>query len=536
MSAREEKRWERASRLWETVEAAAIEVPGIRGVLLLGHRFGWRGLILIVLIVGGPLGNYSLLRWAVYYTVPRLAGDFGMSFEAEDWSFHPLSFKAVARNVQIRPEHDPQATPIFTAGEIVFQGDVGSTARGLLELASLRPFHTFNEITVRHGQINLERSLTGQLNWWEYAEMIPEGKQQELLSGMYRINTLAMQDVSIGYVEHVPGQSGSGIIESVRAELHVDGLTGVVTDVRQVGHVDDMPTLVRASARSADGTIDIEGKVGLTAGGPFSKSTPRAQPNGDVQYVSTSAAPVASGGALAPHDGWYYDLTIALHNIGAAAFTRTVPNARFVAKEGTLNGRLRLVDHRPICDDSQLAMENVKFVPNRAAIWTKSEFDEMQRMLEPRSVTRRYEACKPFNEAPPASQPQAGPDLQPPAGQPQFASSRGIVALAAAFNEQANEDAPPTVRRAVALENRRITGRSLADAAIADTSDRAAQQVGQIFTEKFGPQTGQAVQQMMSGSAKGADGKPDSSPVAKGAGKVGHGIKKFFGGKDTRQK
>ena len=70
-------------------------------ILYLWRKLGFKGMLLVILLVGFPLGQYSLLRSAVYSALPGMVGGFGLEFYAEEWSLAPLSLRATARNVRI---------------------------------------------------------------------------------------------------------------------------------------------------------------------------------------------------------------------------------------------------------------------------------------------------------------------------------------------------------------------------------------------------------------------------------------------------
>jgi hypothetical protein len=282
--------WERAGRFWEVVEAACIEVPGISTVLFLGKRVGWKMLIVIFLVAGTPLGEYSFLSYGVNHVVPRLAGNFGVTFESEEWSFHPFAFKAIVRNVRMRPEHDPAATPVFTAGEIEFKGSPWTVGVGIFELLTFRPFHSFHEIAVRHGELHLERSLTGHLNLTDYIDAVPDVRKREISAGAYQVNAISFTDLAIHYIEHVAGYSGNGVVETTQANIHFDGINGTVSDIRPSNTGNVMPTSVRLTGRSSDGLVEISGKLGLAEAARNGRHKTRRMPRGR----SSSRSPCSS--------------------------------------------------------------------------------------------------------------------------------------------------------------------------------------------------------------------------------------------------
>jgi hypothetical protein len=523
--------WERAGRLWELVEAASIHVPGVSTMLFLGKRVGWKMVVLTFLVVGTPLGEYSFLSYGVNYVIPKLAGNLGVTFESEEWSFHPFAFKAVVRNVRMRPEHDPTATPVFTAGEIEFQGSPQTVGHGIVELLTFRPFHSFHAIAVLHGELHLERSLTGHLNLTDYYDAVPEVRKREISAGAYQVNVISFTDLAIHYVEHVAGYSGNGIVETTQANIHFDGISGAVSDIRPSDAGNVMPTNVRLTGRSSDGLIDITGKLGLAEGGP---QWPAQEPSNAPrpQLVSVSLQQPATTRAAGEHAGWYYDVTIAMHNIGAAAFARVVPT-HIMATAGTINGGVRVRDHVPVCEDVEMTMQNVRFAPNPALVPAK-DFEQYRIVLEHQIVNKVFNICSVI----------ARQDGNPaPAGDPSAPrETRGAATLLTiALNEQGTAESAPIVRQAVALDSERLTGNRMANAAISDVVNRLAQQVGQSVARGLGPESGQLAQQAINGAATptrssaSARGGSSDNPLTKGVKGIGSGFKKLFGGGKDRK-
>jgi hypothetical protein len=236
--------------------------------------------------------------------------------------------------------------------------------------------------------------------------------------------------------------------------------------------------------------------------------------------------------ATGRHAGWYYDVTVAMHNVGAAAFARVVPT-RIMATSGTINGGVRFRDVHPPCQDIDIAMQNVRFAPNPALL-PKSDVEQYQRALEHQIVNKRFEICS-------AIGPRPRPAFPADPSAPQDARG-GAAVLAASFNEQGTAESSPAVRQAVALDSQRLTGNRVANAAISDVTNRVAQQVGQSVAQRLGAQSGQLVQQSINGataptqSSSSGRGGADNS-LTKGVKSVGSGFKRLFGGgKDKKPK
>jgi hypothetical protein len=519
---------ERFDHFFEWLEAASVEIPGVRPFLFLWHKLGLAGTVLVLALVGAPLGEYSLISLAVNRTVPKLAGDFGMDFDAE-WSYHPFSLKAVARHVKIKPEHPASAAPIFTAAEIEFQGSLASTVSTLWDAVRLRPLHTFNEITIRKGELHLERSLSGTMNVAEHWERMDERRREELKSGLYHINAISLDDVKVEYVERVPGRSGGGVIETAQVNIHIDAISGSITDIGRVdlsevqpNRPPRMPTRVSLTARSSDGTLDLQGTVALIEAGGEHRA-----PDARIQRVALGGHDQIAASPDAP----LYELYVQLNNIGAAAFTRTVPGLELVATRGVVHGKIVFRDHAPSCE-SQAAMVDVEFGPNPNVVLVPARYSEIQQQRQNWSYTGKYDPCEGLNSPDEPAPADANPARN--------AARTGATAAVLAFNRQATTTAPPALRSAILRDERKYVGESAANAALGDVSGQVTQRLGQAASKLVGPRTGAALQRSLAGeptaSSAGTDQHPTTNPVAKGAKSVGNGIKKLFGGGDRKDK
>jgi hypothetical protein len=508
---------ERAEKGASWISAAGFEIVGLHRFLLLWRHLGIVGTLLAFVVIGVPVTDYSLLSLAVNRTLPRLAGDFGVDFEAE-WSYRPLSLSAVARNVSIRPEHPANAPVFFTASEIEFRGSLSST---IWDLVRLHPLQTFNDIAVRHGVLRLDRSIQGDLNVSDIWSSVDPRSREDIVSGAFHVKAISFEDSRIEYVEHLAGDSGGGVIQTTEAKLFVDDITGSLTDVRQVEPRDveqdriTLPTRLALAGRLADGTIDARGDLGLVA---VSRSPVRPA---DPQFraVATTARP----GTLENRPGPYFAMRIRVDNIGAAAFTRAVPNLEVVATHGTIQGTVEVFDNAP-CRGDAMAIE-VKFGPNPALKGAPSRLERLQRVSDTWSYTGAYSPCSPL--APAADKPSDTDSAGPPTMR---AATTGATGMVLAFNRQATATAPPAIRAAVADDTQRVTGLKLADAALGSTTDALANQLGDAATKVAGAKTGAIVKQSLHSSAPAGATQPEN-PLAKGAKGIGHGIKVLFGGK-----
>src|SRR5262249_19832523 len=146
---------------------------------------------------------------------------------------------------------------------------------------------------------------------------------------------------------------------------------------------------------------------------------------------------------------------------------KVIPDSTgIVATTGTLRGTINVTADRDRYDCvSNVEMNDVKLAPNPRVVVVKAEFDRALRDLANWQTSGRFDACKPFEQAP-ADRPT---------------SSRASL-LVAAFNAQAATNAPPSVRAIVVRDQRSLTGEVVADAVTHDVLDRLGQEAGQRVT------------------------------------------------------
>ena len=515
----ENKPLERAETAASWISGSGIEIIGLHRFLLLWRRLGLVGTLIAFVVIGIPATDYSLLSIAANRTIPRLAGDFGVDFQAE-WSYLPLSLSVLARNVSIRPEHPANAPAFFTASEIEFQGSLSTVIHTLWDAVRFHPLQTFNEITVRHGVLRLDRSIQGDLNVSDVWNNVDPDRRADLLSGAFHVKAISFEDGRIEYVEHLAGDSGSGMIQTAEAKVFVDEIAGSLLDVRRLEANDAtsnqirLPTRLTLAGRVADGTIDARGGLGLLA----TTAWP-VRPASDPQYraVATTARP----DDLSDRPGPYYTVRIRVDNIGAAAFTRAVPNLDVVATQGTIQGTLEVSDNAPCRGDAFAT--GVKFGPNPTLKGTPAHLERMRRVSDSWNYTGSYSPCNPLAPARQTDTDSAGRTMR--------AATSGAAGLVLAFNRQATATAPPAIRAAVARDTQRVTGLRVADAALGDTTDALANELGNAATHLVGARTGGVVKQSLQSKPASDGSSSTESPLTKGAKGIGHGLKHLIGKK-----
>lgn len=500
---------QRLNNAKEVAEATGVEFPGLTPFLWVWHRFGLKGLVFIILFVGFPAGEYSALRYAVYSGLPATVGSFGLRFTAEEWALSPFRMKATARHVKVAaPSGD---TPVFTASEVEFQGSAWTLLRGLPDMLTFHVFggtQPFNEIVVRHGELHLERSLTGHLNLADAVEAVPETRIEEALEGVYRVEELALEDFRLSYVEHLPGGSADGIVRTAEAQVTLEQIGGYVRGLEPPEKPGARPTRFKLNGRSAAGVFEVSGSAALFA--PEGGASEMSAAHG--QQVSLEHG---TGGPRNP-----YELSVYLENIAAAAYGQMVPVTTILPVNGIISGKTTVV-HDGLTQKCTggFTMKDVRFAPNPLVVTQAADVEVVRRLVANVVYTGPFEIC--------------GSGLLP--GSAGAGSSGGDhpAALALAnLTQQATATASPSVK-AIVDRDRRIMAGDKQQSALSPFAASLAQQMGYRLGGTLGATAGAAAAE----SLVGADGTPAQpsatprrNPVVGRMSKVGTGIKRFFGG------
>lgn len=492
----------------EFFEAGGVELPGISTLFLAWKKFGIKGLLFIVLFIGIPTGEYSVLRYAVYSGLPRTVGGFGASFSAEEWSISPLRLRAVARNVKVSASG---GQPIFTAGEVEFAGSVWTLLRGLPDMVTFHVFgwrQPFNEIVIRHGNLHLERSLSGRLNWSELVAAVPRARFDEAMSGVYRIHELTIEDSRVRYIEHLPGGTADGIFRSAQAEVTLEQLNGSITDLEPPEEPGSQPTRFVMKGRSASGVFEVSGSGALLVGAP--------------DITSDKGARAVRASNSEPVGGGHYEASIYLENIAAAAYGQMVPITTIVPINGTINGKTTvLVRNGELECRGAFTMKEVRFAPNREIVTDPQNAEVVSRLLVNLVYSGPFELCQ--SEALAGAGSGSGAAAERPAA---YALSR--------LTEQATADASPGVKALVDRDRRIISGETV-ETSLSTLTDNLAREMGIRLATKIAGTSGQAVAQSLSEDGQSSGGRSAGKAVLGGVKSVGSGIKRVFGGGKKRK-
>lgn len=327
-----------------------------------------------------------------------------MDLTVEDWSADVLDLSARAEGFVLVAPGPYSQQEFLTADALEVDLSLWS---GLFKDQWIR------EVRVIDPKLYLERLAAGRWNWADVADFRLEPEVAASLvdpgaygqggasdtmragnppadddsgssEGSFKLPRLVLDGMAVQWVETLPGNSGGGVIQDVKASLYVDDVHLTLTDL--AGLVDPRPEPTRLSfeARTGNGKISFEGR-----GNFFSWSLDPGAPGG----------PGANGMQLAAADfqrpAWAPSLAgkIYLENIEAGAFARLTPNAAIVPERGTLSGTMELASRRGGIECvANVSLRDVTFAVNPSSpLVNNARRESMERDLADYRANGQYQ-------------------------------------------------------------------------------------------------------------------------------------------------
>ncbi len=414
-----EKVRRRLNGIHHWMESTGLGSHALQFILLWWNKLGTAGASAVLLAVILPAGGYATLAHSTSRSIPGWIGDFGVEFEAADWDIHVLSLSATAHEVKIR--RDVRSEPVLQAAEIEFDGSIWTVLSSLFGRGG-----AYNEISIRHAEVLVERELTGDFNWAEFLEAVPIERRRDAADGLYTINAIHIEDLRVIYLEHVPGGSGGGVIKTSQSRVYFEGVTGGIFDIKPPDRTADQPTSFALKARLADGVIEVKGRAGFFPEQLIGPST---------QFVRVKAGPSASDAG--------YQVRLFLDNIGMGAFGQMVATTQIVPTSGSMRGNVEVQQASGgltcRCD---LVMENVAFAPNPHVVLDRARYDDVHRELASYRKSGPFDLCGEGEKS--TRQPKA--------------TDGSMSAMLASFNSQCVDTAPRSIRTLVARDQNALGG------------------------------------------------------------------------------
>ena len=469
-------------------------------------RFGGRPALVLAVAVALPLLRYEYVPWAMSRTVETLAEGYGVDLAVAEWSGSLTDIKLIGHDVTISARGPFRERRLLHADTVEFDW---SLTRGLAngwtrvracwaQAITLRacplPEEVFHHVAIDRATLHLERTMAGAWNTAAAFDVSSVDELTRLVEGV-RIPSIEARELTVTWLEHLPGDSGGGLLEQRTSKLEFAHVAAGIDNLQLPLDARENPSRFTFDGETADGQVSVAGVLNASRWG---------------------------------RDGWApsYDLSFQLANFGAAALARfAAPDATLVPKSGTVHGSLRFAsdgERTTVCR-IDLALRDVSYAPNPRSPYSRTggrALDEQVAPLRVNSVVA--EDCQEPLGTP---QPQVLPPAEPGRPTPPVVPAGGRVAerLQTAVTASALHDAPPLVRGAASFDRATVVeGQVLTPEQI--TADVAAQ-LGQAIGGTRGATVAQAL------TTRDDSGR---NAVTRGVRSMGRGIRRLFGGGDKK--
>ncbi|MGD9903381.1 MAG: hypothetical protein AB7U83_07910 [Vicinamibacterales bacterium] len=494
----------RLERVMVDLQDAGLAPSELERVFSWWKRFGGRRAAVLALAVALPLLRYEYVPYVLSRTVETTAEAYGLDLTVGEWSGSLADIKVVGKDVAITTRGPFQERRLFHADAIEFDWSLArAVANGwdrvkgcwtaiLLQPCTL-PDEAFHRVSIDGATLHLERTLAGAWNTDAAFDVQTVDELARLVHGM-RVPEIDAREVTVAWVEHLPGDSGGGLLERRTSKLEFAHVVVGIENLQLPIDARDNPTRFSFDGETADGQVSVAGVLNV------------ARWNRDAWTPS-------------------YDLTFQLANFGAASMARfAAPDATLVPKTGTVDGTVRLASdgrERTVCR-IDLALRDVTYAPNPRSPYSRTggkAFDEQVAPVRINAVVAE-DCLQPLRPPGPRTLPPG--DVPPPA-RPTPVNGRIAESLQTVVTASALQDAPPLVRGAASFDQATVVeGRTL-------TPDQIAADVATHLGQSLAGDRGAAVAKALT-----ADDGSGGNALTRGARSVGRGLRRLFGGGDSK--
>ncbi len=452
-------------------------------------RFGGRRAVILTLAVTMPLIRYEYVPHALSSAVEALAEAYGMHLTVGEWDTSFSDIKITGKDVEVTTSGPYREKRVFRARSVEFDWSLvraisnGAArvsqcwTRALLRRECPVPEEVFHHITIDGATFHMERSLAGAWNT-EEAVRIESLEQLKRDVRRWRIPTITGDDVSLSWVEHVPGESGGGLVEHRTSSMDFSKVTITVANLQVP--VDERNNAMRFTfdGQTADGQLSVAGAMNVS------------------RWIDDQWAPS-------------YDFTFHLVNVGAATFGRfAAPDATVLPKSGQVDGTIHLARSGEQLESCRIdvRLRDVTYGINPRSPFSRAgglPLEEQLRPLKINDVVNRD--CRVISD-----------DRR---------VARVSQTMQTLVTASALETAPPIVRGAANYDQMTVVeGR-------APTPAEVTAQISEQLGLKIAGEKGAAVARALTAASNDPSG---GNPVARGVRSVGRGIKRLFGGGDKK--
>jgi hypothetical protein len=465
----------RAQAALDWLKHAGVSMDGVERAFDYCRDYGLFRALAIVILVLTPIVKFVWLPWMGSRIVTTIADTYGLDLEVGDWNGSLWDLRATAEDVVLkaRGQH---------AREHLARADAITIDLGFFRWIGGHGW--VKTVVVDEPTVHLERSLSGRWNWQDLADV-------DAGTSSVRISTLRLDRLRIEWIEHVPGNSGGGVVNTSRATLYVDDANVLLQDVVLPADSREKASRFTLNGRTADGVLSVDGAANFF----------RFRDRASAVLIASAVAGAAPGTGWAP----VIEASVYLENIGAAAIGQMLARGPLQAAGGTISGRIALaLDDAALTCTTDLQLKDVAYAPNAGSMLLRGHTDVLRGELQGFRSTRRVQVgCE---------------------GAQEGAGYRPLQALQAAVTRQAVADAAPAVRQAALIDERHATG-EISDADLKVMGDRVARTAGRALADDFGAAAERAIVNRL--TPRGTSGQA-ADPVTRGVRSVGRGLKRLF--------
>jgi hypothetical protein len=457
-------------------------------------RHGLRKAVVLAIAVTLPLWRYVWIPHALSTGLSTLAESYGAELQVEDWTSDWNNIRVIGEDVVLHARGAYTNQQLLEADGVELDwsllrglGNLFERTKALILFRTLPPEEPVHTVTLRRATLHMERLLSGRWNWQDAVEA---DRVDWSATPLFRIPAIDAERLRLVWVEHLPGNSGGGLIEQTTASLYVDDVRLRATDVMLPQDTRPQAATFTIEGRTGDGRFSATGRVN------FARWTPARASSSAGDIVKVSSAAVSWSPTL--------DLSIYLENVGAAALSRLVSDASLLPTAGSMTGRIHLVvntEGKLNCK-IDLQLRNVQYAPNPRSRYVQARRAQVERDLAEYVVNDHIAT-------------ECAADWQEP-------GFRVAKALQAEITGGAVQTASPLVQGAAGYDRLRFVQ---ADPEAVDTftSDMSTK-----IGAAIGGQRGAAVAQALT-APHGQEG----NAVTRGLKSVGRGFKRLFGGRES---
>ncbi|MBP7778810.1 MAG: hypothetical protein KA371_16970 [Acidobacteria bacterium] len=458
---------------------------GVERALSWWTRFGGRRAAILTLAVTMPLIRYEYVPHALSSAVETLAEAYGMHLTVGEWDTSFSDIKITGKDVEITTGGPYRDKRVFRAHSVEFDWSLlrafsnGATrvsqcwTEALLRRECPVPEEVFHHVTIDGATFHMERSLAGA---WNTEEAVQVESLEKLTRDVrrWRIPAIEGNDVSVSWVEHIPGESGGGLVEHRTSSLDFSKVTITLANLQVPVDERENPMRFTFDGQTADGQVSVAGAMNVSRW------------NGDEWAPS-------------------YDLTFRLVNLGAATFGRfAAPDATVIAKSGQVDGTIRLARRGGVLQTCQIdvRLRDVTYGANPRSPFSQAGGAPLEEQLRPLKINDIISRdCRVIGD--------------------EHHVARVSQTMQTLVTASALDAAPPIVRGAASYDHMTVVEGK------APTPAEVTMQVSEQLGLRLAGEKGAAVARALTA---GSGESPGSNPVARGVKSVGRGIKRLFGG------